>query len=307
MNIGSSETTREAPHTVAIVHSFNFQEYVLPEHKKYRDFSFLEWFIGFSEGDGCFVSRIQDKRVRLSFEIGQKDPQLIHKIRTTLGFGTVSSFTQKSETYWRYKVEDKKGLQRIMTLFNGNLVLPKKYIQFHSWITMGKAICPPNFSFKLQRVNVSLQNGWLSGFLEAEGCFYANFRAKWKSFSTPACLQKTIQSSEWDFDQKFTMTQQDLYGESLVLQEMTLLFQSHVKLHLVKKTNSYRIEFSSLKAHAILVKYLTKFPLLGPKKIAFRRWWRIYLQRQKPKNQVLTLKQITKLKKLCSAINQTLT
>jgi hypothetical protein len=292
MNIGSSETTREAPHTVALVNSFNFQEYVLPEHKNYLDFSFLEWFIGFSEGDGCFCSRIEDNRVRLSFEIGQKDAKLIHKIRTMLGFGTVSSFTRQSERYWRYKVEDKKGVQRIMTLFNGNLVLPKKYIQFQHWVTMGKALCPPSFLFKEQRVHISLQTGWLSGFLEAEGCFYAAFRVKDKLFP-----------DTWDFDQKFTLTQKDVYGESLILQEIIVLFQSNVKLHLVKKPTCYRIEFCSLKAHTILVNYLTKFPFLGRKKITFRRWWRIYLRRKNPKNEFLTLKTITKLKKLCSQIN----
>ena len=315
MNIGSSETTREAPYllekTVTLVTCFNFQEYVstsLPEHKKYLDSSFLEWFIGFSEGDGCFFSRIEDNRVRLSFEIGQKDPQLIHKIRSTLGFGRVSSFTRKSEIYWQYKVEDKKGLQRLMNLFNGNLVLPKKYLQFQHWITTGKAICPPNFSFKFQRVTVSLQTGWLSGFIEAEGCFYAAFRAKYTSCKLKeekdVKLTQTLKQSEWGFDQKFTLTQKDLYGELLVLQEIIMLFQSTGKVHLAKKPNCYRIEFCSLKAHAILVSYLTQFPLLGRKKIAFRRWWRIYLQRQKPKNEEFTFKTIIKLKKLCSAINQ---
>lgn len=323
MNIGSSETTREAPYsvflekTVTLVTCFNFQEYVsnsLPEHKKSLDSSFIEWFIGFSEGDGCFFSRIEDNRVRLSFEIGQKDPQLIHKIRSTLGFGTVSSFTLKSEIYWRYKVEDKKGLQRLMHLFNGNLVLPKKYLQFQHWVTIGKAICPPNFSFKLQRVIVSLQTGWLAGFIEAEGCFYAAFRAKYmkkkadlfemSSTFDSSNLTKTLKQSEWGFDQKFTLTQKDVYGELLVLQEIIMLFQSTGKWHLAKKPNCYRIEFCSSKAHAILIDYLAQFPLLGLKKIAFRRWWRVYLQRQKPKNEEFTVKTIIKYKKLCSAINQ---
>ena len=77
MKIGSSETTREAPDTIqtseiVIVKKFSFNEYILPEHKKNNDFSFLERFIGFSEGDACFCSRIADTRARLSFEIVQK-------------------------------------------------------------------------------------------------------------------------------------------------------------------------------------------------------------------------------------------
>lgn len=292
---GSSETTREAPYTTQkiIVKNFTFHKQILPKHKKNIDISFLEWFVGFSEGDGYFCSRIQDNRVRLSFEILQKDAKLMYKIRTTLGFGKVSCFTRTNETYWKYSVEDKKGLQRIMLLFNGNFVLPKKYEQFAYWVSIGKTISPLNFSLKLQRVQVSLKTGWLSGFIEAEGCFYANFKAKQK-----------FELENFSFDQKLTITQKNTHGESVVLQEITVLFESVVKLRIAKKPNYYRIEFCSLKAHTIIIAYLNEFPLLGKKNIVFHRWWRIYLRRKEPRKKQITLKTIEKLKKLCSMINQ---
>ncbi len=90
--IGSSETTREPP-----FYSFDFANYIKyhrPEHKCKEDISttinFLEWFIGFAEGDGCFESRLADGRPRISFAIAQKDPQLIYKVKEGLGFGSVS-------------------------------------------------------------------------------------------------------------------------------------------------------------------------------------------------------------------------
>lgn len=48
---GSSETTREA-------FDFNFSKYIetKPEHNKNVDQNFLEWFIGFTEGDGSFIT-----------------------------------------------------------------------------------------------------------------------------------------------------------------------------------------------------------------------------------------------------------
>jgi hypothetical protein len=49
--IGSSETIRKT--------TFNFSAYkeVLVSHKKTIDKHFLEWLIGFSEGDGSFIVR----------------------------------------------------------------------------------------------------------------------------------------------------------------------------------------------------------------------------------------------------------
>ncbi len=287
VDIGSSETTREAPTTVLIVKNFQLNHCFLPEHKKNINSSFLEWFIGFTEGNECFCSRIADNRSRLSFEIVQKDAKLMYKIRTTLGFGMVRSFTRNNEMYYKYTVENKQGLQRIMLLFNGNLVLMKRYVQFKNWIAVGKDIFPKNLVFKNQRVQVSLKNGWLSGFVEAEGCFYANF--------TP---------NSFSFNQKLTIIQKDPYGESSVLQDILLLFQNPGKIHMAKKPDWYRIEFNSLKSQAIIVQYFSEFPLLGKKKIAFRRWWRIYLRRQKPELEPMSLKTIEKYKKLCFMVNK---
>ncbi len=293
-NIGSSETTREAPYTTEItkkiVRQFTFTSYISPEHKKNISFSFLEWFIGFSEGNGYFCSRIANNNQRLSFEIIQKDAKLMYKIRTTLGFGKVSFFIRNNETYWKYSVEDKKGLQRIMLLFNGNLVLPKKYAQFIQWITLGQSICPKNFVLKKQIVQVSLETGWLSGFIEAEGCFYAIFR---------------LNLENYHFYQKLTLTQQDTHGEFHILQEIAILLKETGTLHLTKKPNYFKVSFNSLKSQAIIVFYINKFPLLGNKNIVFHRWWRIYLRRQNCKFKLLTLKEKKKLKKLCSEINKT--
>ena len=296
VKIFSSETTREAPYTyntqtIPIVENFTFQNYVFFTQNKKINFSFLEWFIGFSEGDACFFSRIADNKVRLSFEIVQKDAQLLYKIRTTLNFGNVSSFTRHNQTYYKYTVENKKSIQNIMVLFNGNLILPKRYAQFKHWVQTGKHFCPENFFLQKTIVKVSLAHSWLSGFIEAEGCFYANFRS---IYNNP---------DHSSFRQKLTITQKNVCGECAVLQEIIHLFQSNGKLRLLKKPDCYRIEFDSLKSQHYIVLYLQKFPLLGKKKITFLRWWRIYLRRQKLKPKIESLKTIQKLKKLCLMIN----
>lgn len=75
---GSSETTREAL-------NFNFFEYAIikPDHIKKIDISFLEWFIGFTEGNGRFIITKQ-KPNRIFFCINQQDGQLLFKIKKNL-------------------------------------------------------------------------------------------------------------------------------------------------------------------------------------------------------------------------------
>nr|ANB66320.1 putative LAGLIDADG homing endonuclease [Uvulifera verrucariae] len=343
--IGSSETTREPPH-----HSnFVFDDYRLhhcPDHAKNRfDQAFLEWFVGFSEGDGTFSYR-EEPQLRFLFEIGQKDPKILYKIRNILGFGRVSFYTRdcascaeqsspllpvrskdskdsktnvvlfeksknssskaspsstscaeqgqegQQKTYWRFSVEDKRGLQRIMSLFNGNLVLPKRQSQFKEWVLKGKRIQHPNFLLSDRKTFPSLETGWLSGFLEAEGCFYAGF--------TRPAQRYTISSR---LIQKVTITQKDEAGEREILESIGQLLGSNSKLSLAKKPDSYRIELSSLKSHQIIIFYMKKFPLQGEKGIAFRRWWRVYLFRVKKDH--LTEKGILKMRRLCRKINET--
>ncbi len=122
-NIGSSETTREA-----LV--FNFSEYnkVKPSHITKLKTEFLEWFIGFTEGDGSFIvkdSTVARNKKQLVFTMNQKDIKLLQKIRTTLGFGKVTKVKNLDKEFYRYDVFKVKDIIKLIHLFNGNLVLLK--------------------------------------------------------------------------------------------------------------------------------------------------------------------------------------
>ncbi len=139
--IESSETTREPP-----FFNFDFANYIKhhrPELQCQEEISitthFLEWFIGFAESNGCFESRLTKDGPRISFTIVQKDLQLLYKVKkglgpfrdlqeifSCLGFGSFS----KDRNYLHFRVDDKRGIQRLQSIFNGNLVLPKRRTQF---------------------------------------------------------------------------------------------------------------------------------------------------------------------------------
>jgi hypothetical protein len=322
--IGSSETTRESPlssfETEKVSSYFNFDDFLhnhLPEHKTGVDIDFLEWFIGFVEGAGTFSSRLVDltsakkdtalldnvtswpitlsslKRRRFLFQICQKDPKVLYKIRTALGFGKVYESGGELTRHWRYTIEDRRGLQRIMALFNGNLILPKRRRQFANWVKEAALIHHSSFALKQQEETsggpvISLNTGWLSGLIDAEGCFYAHVTTR-------------RGSKKFRLLQKMHITQTDVCGDKEILSRIGELLQSNAKVSEANKRNCYRIEVSSLTSHKILVDYLIRFPL-HQKAVIGKRWWRVYQRRQK--NDHLTETGIRRMHRLCASIRR---
>ena len=231
---------------------------------KQETVSFLEWFVGFSEGDGSFGRRISDGRPRLSFTIKQMDPQLLYKVRAGLGFGTVRK-DHDVEGLYRFTVEDKTGIRRLMALFNGNLILPKVRRRYETWIA--ETTLWPDFLHSKNSVIPSLKTAWISGFVEAEGCFYAGL-------GKPS--QRSVQ--EFRLRQNFTVTQKDVLGDKKVLEEIRDCFSSKTKLT-NPKPSCFRVEITSIESQQLIANYFRKFCLKGKKKINFFRWWRILLLR----------------------------
>lgn len=277
--LGSSETTREPTlHTNTTninKNIFDFDDYLnnyQPSHlaniQKTSSIHFLEWFVGFTEGDGSFGSKIQDNRPRLSFEISQKDPKLLFKIKKSLGFGFVRAFNDKG--FFRFTVEDKKGIERLQVLFNGNLILPKVQNRYLNWLK--SKTFKEGFITKPFDKSPSLETAWLLGFIEAEGCF---------SCSLGNLSERSIQN--FSLKQKFTLKQKDVNGEYEVLNQIGNLFAlSHKPLK--DKNNQCTLEVHSIPSQKILIDYLCRFGLKGQKKIEAFRWYRIYLLRSKQTN-----------------------
>ncbi len=100
--------------------------------KNFPPQDFLEWLIGFTEGDGSTVS---STRGDLSFVITQSssDVAILYYIRDVLGFGSVIVQSKTSNTH-RFVVQDKANLWLICQLLNGNLVFPIRQGKFLSFL-----------------------------------------------------------------------------------------------------------------------------------------------------------------------------
>ena len=59
----------------------------------------------------------------------------------------------------------------MITIFNGNLCYDYKIQQFKNWVDAFNTRYNKNVKFKVPLVKPSFSNAWLSGFIDAEGCF----------------------------------------------------------------------------------------------------------------------------------------
>ena len=303
--------------------AFNFEEYnrfQKPQHNKAINPMFLEWFIGFAEGDGSFYIKTESYGPRVMFEISQKDPQHLYRIKKVLGFGRVrETKTPTGEPFWKYVIDSKDNIPRIASIFNGHLILPKKIIQFDKWLqaAITTGCLPADYINKqadaVKTINLkdeqgikalycgesqllALNNGWLAGFFDADGGFSATYRK-----ADP----KNYQSAR--ITTRIYITQRDDSGDKVVLQMIGKLLKS--KANVSPITNSYyprrettpyfRIDMQSQESQLLFQEYLRQYPLYTSKVIACRRWERILAANQR----FIEPEQLPRLERLAIALN----
>ena len=265
----SSENTRET--------SFKFQAYRnLSGNSSYIiSDNWLTWFIGFSEGDGAFLL---DKNKRLRFVLTQKEVAILNHIHETLGVGRVKYFGK----FNRYFVDDVKGIAILISLFNGNLVLYKRKMQFKKWLDNYNTLELSNNVLPL------LNNAWISGFIDAEGCFNVTL---FKRKSMVLGYQVKL---------RFMIDQKDSLNEMLIIKNQLNLFLIPRKLKQVIGT-MYRIESNSLIIVPLIIEYLNKFKLKSKKKESFDKWVTVY--KLTKTNAHLTEKGLNEIRKLSKQVN----
>ena len=166
-------------------------------HNKLPDVSFLQWLIGFAEGEGSFTVA---KRGDLAFVITQStsDVKILNLIKSKLGFGSVIVQSTKNKTY-RYVVQDIKGLTLISLIFNGNMVFPTRTARFHTFLSaLNEKLLAKNLLIIhpiYKTVLPSLNDWWLSGITDGEGSFTCSILLARKSYRL-----RYILTQKWDLN-----------------------------------------------------------------------------------------------------------
>lgn len=268
--IGSSETIRKTT-----FYFYNYEKNTV-SHKNKINTHFLEWFIGFAEGDGSFIV----SNTRLFFIINQKEEKILHIIHTFLGFGKVSKY----KTYSRFIVADKTNIDRLISIFNGNLVLEKTNARFVSWLHARNMYTNEKIIYLGKNEFDSFENNaWLSGFIDAEGCFNS---VKQKNLK---CKIGFTVNLRFIIDQK---------SEISILKKIQVFLQSGNIQKRLKTKNMYRIVVSHRKSHEILIKYLNRYALRTIKKVSYLRFCSILRYIQDLDNYPWTQKGLKKLERL---------
>lgn len=258
------EQTKVEKEYLKVVFNFSFLAFYL-KYKAYfpnniiPSTNFLTWFIGFSEGEGSFII---NNRGDLAFVITQStsDLKVLYFIQETLGFGKVISQSAKTS---RYVTQSKKEIEVIIKIFNGNIILPtkkdilEKYIlAFNLWANKGTIRLEPIIAIK-NCIKPSLDNSWLAGFTDGEGCFTCSI-GDTKGFSFNFNIAQKGQSN------------------LPVLRHLVVLFKAGiVSNHFVKDVYEYRI--AGVKACPNIFPYYDKYSLLTKKSLSFTLWKQIYI------------------------------
>ncbi|WDK23844.1 GIY endonuclease (mitochondrion) [Colletotrichum graminicola] len=142
-------------------------------------------------------------------------------------------------------------------MFNGNIVTNYKLNQFKVWVDAFNKIYKTNIDCIENKHELTLNNAWLSGFTDAEGCFTS-------STSVSKSTGQTITTV------RYVISQKDDIGFSKDLADKINGYVTHVKSY-----NGYNTVVNFGKLNKILL-YLKNYPLQTKKFISYKRWLKIY-------------------------------
>lgn len=250
--------------------SFDFTSFYLKFKEYYPNLNkpsckFLEWLVGFSEGEGSFIIA---KRGDLSFVITQSTSDIIslNYIKDNLGFGKVIKQSVKQNTH-RFIIQDFKNLYLICLLFNGNMVFPTRNARFLTFLSSLNeklltknliSIVPSNICVK-----PSLKDAWISGITDGEGSFTCSMLSNSSGYRF-----RFILTQKWDINKPILDHILNIFSLYSV--------KGSVVSHSVK--NVWEIRINGVKNCKGLFNYFDKFNLITKKNNSYLKWKSLYLK-----------------------------
>lgn len=299
----SSETTRDI--------SYNFDEYsnLIPQHKNKINKNFLEWFIGFTEGDGSFI--VSKNKVYFDITQSVNDIQVLYYIKKQLGFGKILIRSEKQRNVGIFYVSSKENFTRLMTIFNGNISTKYKKEQFRVWLETYNKQYSMNITFKDKLVKPSLHSGWISGFTDAEGCFYGRVKSLTSKLKRAPHLTFQISQKEFyiikilrDIFLNVSLPSVSISCEDKneVVQSEAIKDLSVKNINYDKSWNGWNFHCSSFTKLKVIRNYFSRYELKTKKSLAFKKWCKIHDLVLNKKH--LTLEGLNKIDILSKDINK---
>jgi hypothetical protein len=149
-------------------------------------------------------------------------------------------------------VGDKSSIIKLIYLFNGNLFLKHRINQLKLWISNLPSI---NIKHVSNPIKITLNDSWISGFTDAEGCFNVNII---KISASRLGLRIVVRFLLDQKDENALLFIRNLFGYGYVA------YRSNTD-------RVYRFTSDSLLGTAKIVDYFIQFPLKTQKSLAFER------------------------------------
>lgn len=256
--------------------SFNFNKFN-EEFKKEKPNNklpskeFLEWFVGFFEADGCLLIP-NNNNLYIVITSHKKDLSLLNYIQDNLSIGNVCIHSNKLNNY-RWQVYNKLDIKLLIYLFNGNIVLPVRYVKLSIFISSINIKLLKNNELIINIINSCklprLDNAWLAGFTDGEGCFSVgktntNYRVIY-NINQKYIANKVI------LDFILNLLRELIYNNIESYNNKYLKIGGVYK-HSSKTNNVFEIRISSLEACSKLRLYFNKYPLRSYKLIVYQDW-----------------------------------
>ena len=157
--VGTSEAIRLL--NIRSIHSLN--------KNSNKDLRFIQWLAGLIDGDGCFsLSKKGYASLEITMDI--RDERALQAVKNVYG-GSIK--LRSGVNALRYRLHNKQGLLNLINDVNGHIRNPVRLIQLN-YICFKYEISL-NYPEKL-----TLDNGWLSGFFDADGSIAINSGSNWQ-------------------------------------------------------------------------------------------------------------------------------
>jgi len=242
--------------------------FVLQDNNTRSNFSY--YLAGLIEGDGSIHVPKIDRSIKgklnypsIQIVFHLKDLPLALLIQKNLGHGSLSR--KKGVNAYILTINNFEGLILIIHMINGKLRTPKinAFYNLIDWFNT------KNLKMDLKKSELDnsslISNGWLSGFIEADG-----------HFSVRTSMVSHYPKLECKFE--LSQRQNDHNGKNNLyfLEDIAILLLTLVKsIREDKNHPQYRIRTTSLKGNIVLENYLTNFPLFGAKYLDYKDWLKI--------------------------------
>jgi hypothetical protein len=244
-------------------------------------FNFIgSYLAGLFEGDGHIIlSKILDSKGKISYPyiaitFVNKDLPLINKFIELFG-GKLRFKNKENAIVWRIGAHNE--LLNLINLINGNLRTPK-ISQFNDLITWLNKRYHYNIPTYLPDDSDLNNNGWLAGFIDADGGFKIRYTEKRIEEKTNKVFKKGRIEVRFALEQRQYLPYNNQSYKIIMLQIQSffnLITELRTSKHNIDKIY-WIIEVTSLNKLYYLIQYLNNYPLLTAKRNDFEDWLKVY-------------------------------